>query len=167
VSLCRQQGFVEAPLEVVWELISDVERHPEWWPRVIEVECEGLEEGCTYRQLTQTPIGKDEMKLLIESRDELRNLRIRCINTGTFVSFTITGARDGTFVDGEMGMDPQGLGDKVFDAVAGRRYFTAWLGSTLEALRKVAARRAGGAVGDRGLEPRTSSLSETRSNQLS
>ena len=61
MSLCRQQGFIEAPVAVVWDLISDVERHPEWWPRVIEVQCDGLDEGCTYRQLTQTPIGKDEM----------------------------------------------------------------------------------------------------------
>jgi Polyketide cyclase / dehydrase and lipid transport len=170
MSMCRQQGFVEAPVEVVWELISDVERHPEWWPRVIEVECEGLDEGCTYRQLTQTPIGKDEMNLLIENRDEMRNLRIRCINTGTFVSFAITGAQDGTFVDGEMGMDPRNLRSRLIDMTVGKRYFTQWLDATLEALREVGAGRArGGAgeVGDPGLEPGTSSLSETRSNQLS
>ncbi len=168
MSLVHQQGFVEAPVEVVWELISDVERHPEWWPRVIEVDREGLGESCTYRQLTRTPIGKEEMQLQIEGRDELRNLRIRCLNTGTFVRFRITGAQDGTFVDGEMGMDPQSVRTRVFDAVAGRRYFTSWLVSTLKALGEVAARRAAEeAVGDRGLEPRTSSLSETRSNQLS
>jgi hypothetical protein len=142
VSHCRQQGFVAAPVETVWDLIADVERHPEWWPRVIEVECEGLEEGCTYRQLTQTPVGKDEMNLLIEGRDELRNLRIRCLNTGTFVRFALTGAQDGTFVDGEMGMDPQGIGNRVFDAVAGRRYFSQWLDSTMEALERAAKEEA-------------------------
>ena len=142
MSLSRQQGFVEAPMEVVWDLISDVERHPEWWPRVLEVEVEGVEEGCTYRQLTQTPVGKDEMHLLIEGRDELRSLRIRCVNTGTFVRFAITGAQEGTFVDGEMGMDPLNLKYRVFDTVIGRRYFASWLQATLAALGEAGARTA-------------------------
>jgi hypothetical protein len=126
---------------VVWELISDIERHPEWWPRVIEVECEGLDEGCTYRQLTQTPVGKDEMQLLIENRDELRRLHIRCLNTGTFVRFEITEARGGTFVDGEMGMEPEGLRARIFDATAGRRYFSDWISKTLVALEEAAKAR--------------------------
>jgi hypothetical protein len=137
--MCRQQSFIEAPVSVVWELISDIERHPAWWPRVIEVECEGIDEGCTYRELVQTPLGKEKMDMLIEGREELRNLRIRCLNTGTFVRFEITGAQDGTFVDSEMGMDPQNLRARVIDAVAGRRYFTSWLRSTVEGLRKAAS----------------------------
>ena len=127
---------------MVWDLISDVERHPEWWPRVIEVECDGLDEGCTYRQLTKTPLGVDTMNLLIADRDELHRLHIRCLNTGTFVRFEITEARDGTFVDGEMGMEPQGVRARVIDAVAGRRYFADWMGKTLDGLRDAARRRA-------------------------
>jgi hypothetical protein len=138
VSLCRQQGFVEAPVEVVWELIADPNRHTEWWPRVIDVECEGLEEGCTYREVVKTPLGEDELAVLIEDRDELRRLNIRCINTGTFVRFELTGAQGGTFVDGEMGMDPQGVRARLFDAVAGRRYFASWMTETLDALGSAA-----------------------------
>lgn len=141
MSHCRQQTFIEAPVDTVWTLISDVERHPQWWPRVVEVECEGLEEGCTYREVVRTPVGQEQMKLLIEGRDELRNLRIRCLNTGTFIRFEITEARDGTFVDGEMGMDPQGTVNRVIDAVVGRRYFTSWLRATLDGLGRAAAKR--------------------------
>jgi uncharacterized protein YndB with AHSA1/START domain len=196
MSLCRQQGFIEAPVATVWDLISDVERHPEWWPRVVEVECEGLEEGCTYRQVEQTPFGKEEMHLLIEDRDEYRRLNIRCMNTGTFVRFALTEARGGTFVDGEMGMDPKGMVSRAFDAIAGRRFFSSWMTSTLKALREAAKERdvdgghggmddpglhrartasdvrgqdspSQGGMGDPGLEPGTSSLSEKRSNRLS
>jgi hypothetical protein len=139
MSHCRQQTFIEAPLETVWTLIAEIDNHPQWWPRVVDVQCEGLDEGCTYREVVRSPVGgTEEMMLLIEGREELRNLRIRCLNTGTFVRFSITEAQGGTFVDGEMGMDPQRLVYRVFDAVAGRRYFTSWLQSTLEGLRRAA-----------------------------
>ena len=141
MSLCRRQAFIEAPVPVVWELIADIENHPEWWPRVVEVECEGLDEGCTYRQITQTPFGKDEMNLRIEDRDDPRRLHVRCVNTGTFVRFDLTSAQGGTFADGEMGMDPDRIGYRVFDAVLGRRYFSSWLEQTMAALERVARER--------------------------
>jgi hypothetical protein len=141
VSLCRQQALIEAPVEVVWELLADVNHHPEWWPRVVGVACEGLDEGCAYKEVVKTPLGVDELDLLIEDRDELRKLNIRCLSTGTFVRFGLTEARGGTFVEGEMGMDPHGLGSRVFDAVAGRRYFATWIVQTFESLQAAARDR--------------------------
>ena len=137
----RQQDYIDAPVERVWELLADVEHHPDWWPRVLEVKIADPVEGATYRQLTQTPRGEDEMQLLIESRDELRDLRLRCLTTGTFVRFKLTDAQGGTFVDGEMGIEPQGLWARVVDAVSGKRYFASWMRSTLEALRRAATDR--------------------------
>jgi hypothetical protein len=95
VSECRQQIIIEARPKIVWDLLRDVERHDEWWPGMVEVECEGLEAGSTYRQVNTNRFG-------LESERER----------------------------------PQGPA-------------------------------APSAVGDPGLEPGTSSLSETRSNQLS
>ena len=138
VSHTRQQAYIDAPVERIWALVSDVERHPQWWPRVVEVECEGLDEGCTYRQVTQTPFGKEEMSLLIDGLEDCRSLSIRCLNTGTFVRFGLTEAQNGTFVDGEMGMDPKGLVNRAFDAVAGRRYFSSWMTQTFAALERAA-----------------------------
>ena len=138
----RQQVWIDAPVQVVWELIADINRHPEWWPRVIEVECEELAVGCTYREVVTTPVGKDEMTLEIERLDDCEELAIRCVNTGTFVQFALTEAQGGTFVDGRMGMDPQGLGNRVLDAIVGQRYFRAWLGRSLDAMRRAAAERA-------------------------
>ena len=136
--MARRQTFIEAPLEAVWKLIADVERHPEWWPRVVEVHCDGLEEGCTYREVTQTPFGRQQMDLLVDGLEDCRNLSIRCLNTGTFVRFDLTEAQGGTFVDGEMGMDPADFGYRVFDRVAGRRYFSSWMAQTLVALDEAA-----------------------------
>jgi hypothetical protein len=165
MSETRRQAHIDAPIGVVWTLIADVERHGEWWPRIVETECDELGEGCTYREVVRTPFGNEEMKLRIEALDDCEEFRIRCANTGTFVRFALTEARDGTFVDGRMGMEPNGLAYRVFDAVAGRIYFRNWLAASLEALAEAARRRA--EMGDPGFEPGTSSLSETRSNRLS
>ena len=142
MSDCRQQVWIDAPVNVVWDLIADVERHPEWWPKVVEVECEGLEEGCTFRQVEQTPFGKQEMRMHVERLAECRELAIRCLTTGTFVQFALADAQDGTFVDGRAGMDPNGVGHRIFDAVAGKRYFRAWLADSLKAMRGAAVDRA-------------------------
>jgi uncharacterized protein YndB with AHSA1/START domain len=142
VSNARQQAFIEAPVEIVWELVSDVNRHPEWWPRIVEVECEGLEEGCTYREVVKGPVGREEMDLRVERLEDCKHLAIRCLNTGTFVRMDLTGAQDGTFVDARMGMEPKGVGNRIFDAVAGKRYFRSWLEQTMAALKRVAPERS-------------------------
>ncbi|HEX6583794.1 MAG TPA: SRPBCC family protein [Thermoleophilaceae bacterium] len=40
-----QQAFIEAPVERVWELVGDPNRHPEWWPEMLEIECADLKEA--------------------------------------------------------------------------------------------------------------------------
>lgn len=138
----RQQAVIDAPVEVVWSLVRDVNRHPEWWPRVVEVECEGLEEGCTYRQVTESPFGYQELDVVVDRLDEMRELRIRCTNTGTYVDLALTAAGTGTFVDARFGMDPVSMRMRVFDIVAGRRYFRRWLEQSLDAMQRVAAQQA-------------------------
>ena len=142
MSESRQQVWIDAPKEVVWGLISDVNRHPEWWPRVVEVECEGLEAGCTYRQVFKTPLGRDEMSIRVDRMEGPEELLIRCVNTGTFFHVVLTEAQGGTFVEGRAGMDPLGVSNKVFDALAGKRFFRHWLQDSLEAMDRVACERA-------------------------
>jgi hypothetical protein len=142
VSDCRQQAWIDAPIEVVWNLIRDVDRHPEWWPRVVEVKCDGLEEGCTYRSVTETPFGYQELDVVVDRLDEMREMRIRCINTGTFVDFAVADARGGTFVDARFGMEPMTARTRVFDAIAGKRYFRRWLEQSLESMEEAAQDQA-------------------------
>jgi uncharacterized protein YndB with AHSA1/START domain len=141
VSDCRQQAFIDAPPQVIWSLIADVDQHERWWPRVVETECDELGEGCNYRQVIQTPFGKDEMDLRIEAFSDCEEFRIRCVNTGIFVRFALTEAQGGTFVDGRMGMEPDGLANRVFDTIAGRMYFRRWLEASLDAMRDAATER--------------------------
>jgi len=138
VSDSRRQALIDAPLDVVWALVRDVNRHPDWWPRVVEVECEGLEEGCTYRQLTQTPFGYQELDVIVDRLDEMRELLIRCVNTGTFVDLALTSAGARTFIDARFGMEPLTTRTRIFDVVAGKRYFRRWLEQSLEAMQRVA-----------------------------
>ena len=127
---------------MVWDLVRDVNRHSEWWPKVIDVQCDGLEEGCNYRQLTQTPFGAQELDVVVDRLDELREMRIRCVNTGTFVDLMLTRATGGTFVDARFGMEPQNARMRVFDVVAGKRYFRRWLEQSLDAMERVAHEQA-------------------------
>ena len=138
MSECRQQAWIDAPIGVVWEMIRDVNRHPEWWPKVVEVECEGLEEGCTYRSVTESPFGYQELDVVVDRLDEMREMRIRCISTGTFVDLAVADVRGGTFVDARFGMDPMTARTRVFDAIAGKRFFRRWLEQSLEAMQQVA-----------------------------
>ena len=139
MSHTHQQAFIHAPVERVWELVADPASHPRWWPKVVEVECEGLEAGCTYREVVRTPFGNREFNLMIDERVECGRLAIHCLNTGTFVNVGMVAARGGTFAEFEMGMEPKHLSDRAFDAVAGRRFFRSWLDQTVAALEREAS----------------------------
>jgi uncharacterized protein YndB with AHSA1/START domain len=141
MSEARRQAYIDAPVEAVWELLSDVDRHPQWWPRVVSVECDGLEAGCTYREVVQTPVGKDEMMLRVDRLEDCKELLIRCVNTGTFVHFALTEAQDGTFVEARFGMEPWKLKYRVFDLAIGKRYFRNWLEQSLDAMERACGER--------------------------
>jgi Polyketide cyclase / dehydrase and lipid transport len=139
MSAYRHQAYLEAPLEVVWGLVGTPSRHPEWWPRVVEVRGERFEQGDEYAQVTTNLTGRIETSFLVERRDDLREIRMRCQLTGTYADWLLTPAQGGTFVELEMGMQPRRLGDRIFDQAAGRPYFRRWANQSLEALRRAAA----------------------------
>jgi Polyketide cyclase / dehydrase and lipid transport len=140
MSLARRQAQIDAPVQAIWELVGDPNRYPEWWPRIVETRCEGLGEGCTYKHVSKGPFGAAEETILIESMEDCREIRIRCLDTGSYMRWLLMAARDGTFLDVEFGMEPAHLQHKVFDALAGKRFFRSWLEQSLVALRAAAAR---------------------------
>jgi uncharacterized protein YndB with AHSA1/START domain len=142
VSACHRQALLDAPVDRVWELVGNPVRHPEWWPRVIEVRGERFEVDDRYVQLTKTPLGKPEQTTFaIEQLEDLRQIRMRCLSSGMYAHWLLTPAQEGTFVDLELGIDPLGFAERAFDAMAGRIYFRRWAESSLDALRGAAAPR--------------------------
>ncbi len=139
--------MVEAPVERVWELIGDVNRHPEWWPRVEDVQCDLLAVGCTYRQVTKRPGKTIETTISIEQLEDCHQLRVRCLDTGMYAEFLLTRAQDGTFVDGELGVEEHGVSG-LFATPFVRR----WIAQSLEGLRRAATSTA--AVGKQPGEER-------------
>ena len=134
----RQQAHLDAPLETVWGLVATPSRFPEWWPRVIEVRGERFEEGDEYAQVTRDPIGTTKSNFLIERRDELRQIRMKCDLTGAYADWVLTPAQGGTFVELEMGMQPERLSDRAMDLAIGRSYFRRWSSQSLDALAEAA-----------------------------
>jgi hypothetical protein len=143
LSVARRQAQIDAPVQSIWELVGDPNRYPEWWPRIIETRCEGIEEGCTYKHVSKGPFGNAEETILIESLEDCREVRIRCLDTGTYMRWLLMGARDGTFVDVEFGMEPAHLQHRIFDVLAGKRFYRGWLEQSLVALRAAAERHGG------------------------
>ena len=144
----RQQAHLDVPLEATWKLVATPRLYPTWWPRVVEVDGGTFEEGDEFVQVIRDPAGQKSSSFLIERREELREIRMSCRLTGTFAHWTLTAAQDGTFVELEMGMQPQRLRDRLADVAIGRPYFRKWSEESLEALRDAARKEDGAPTGD-------------------
>jgi hypothetical protein len=140
MSAVKKQALIEAPVETIWELVGNPTRHSEWWPKVVEVWGERFQEGDEYAQVTRGPIGTAQTNFLVERREELREIGLRCQKTGMFAHWVLTSAQANTFVEVEFGVDPETFGDRVFDLVAGRIYFRRWLEQSVEGLKQAADR---------------------------
>jgi hypothetical protein len=138
MSIVRSQALINAPPSTVWELVGDPRRHPEWWPRVIEVRGEQFDEGSNYAQVTREPVGKVETTMSVERLEDLREIYMRCMNTGHYSRWLLTEAQGSTFVDVEFGMDPIGVKYRLFDSTFGKLYFGRWLDQSLAALERAA-----------------------------
>src|SRR5205814_1566609 len=93
MSVCHSQALINAPPTRVWELVGDPQRHPEWWPRVIEVRGEQFDEGSNFAQVTRSPTGRIETFMRVERLEELREIRMRCTQTGTYARWLLTRAQ--------------------------------------------------------------------------
>jgi uncharacterized protein YndB with AHSA1/START domain len=134
----RQQVHIDASPEAIWSLVGDPNRHPDWWPEMLEVECADLSEGCRYRGVVKGPFKAEEHELTIERLDGCREVSIFCEGTGVTTRFVLADAQGGTFVEGYFSIEPNSVGVKVIAAVTGRRYLRLWLEQSLANLKRAA-----------------------------
>jgi hypothetical protein len=134
--VCRHQAFLAVPVPSVWELVGQPSRHAEWWPEVVEVQGTRFGRGCSYCQVSRAEDGVTKTTFLVERVEKFRELLVRCADTGLYMRWLLTEARDGTFVDAEFGIDPELAmrNDPGFDHVAGKSELRRWLQSSLDGL---------------------------------
>jgi uncharacterized protein YndB with AHSA1/START domain len=139
VSSCRRHGLIEAPLQVVWDLVADPARYPEWAGGVIDVTgLATLEQGATFRQKSRTPLGPHTTTFLVEDLDDMREIRLRCLASGYYSHWLLTEAMGDTFTEVEIGMEPIHVGNRAFDAVLGRSWYRRLVDESLTQLAEVA-----------------------------
>jgi hypothetical protein len=133
----RRQALIEAPVEAVWRLVGDPARYPEWAAGVVEVT--GLakaEPGAEFQQKTRVPLrAAPTTTFRIDELDELHEIHMTCEASGLYSHWLLTEAQDSTFVDIEIGMQPDDLKYRVFDATIGRRWYRTLADDSLDGLR--------------------------------
>jgi hypothetical protein len=134
----RHQAFVPAPVPRVWELVGHPDRHPEWWPELVEIQGERFGRGCSYCQVTQDERGLTETTLIVEHVDEFKELAVRCAENGLYMRWLLSDAQGGTLVDAEFGLDPTKASGPPpdFDANAAKTELERWLRTSLDGLAR-------------------------------
>jgi hypothetical protein len=137
----RQQVLIDAPLRVVWSLVGDPRRFPEWAATVVEVT--GLAEvsvGARFQQMNRMLGGSAETTFVIEQLEDMREIRLRCLESGYYTHWLLTEAGESTFADAEIGMEPISAHYRAMNAMVGKRYYRRLLDDALGSLREVAGR---------------------------
>ena len=136
MSSWKQQSLIEAPVQNVWQLVGDPRRYPDWAENVLEVT--GLAEvveGARFEQLGKTPLGKARTEFEVEQLDDLREIKLRCQQSGLYSHWLLTEAGGETFCELEVGMEPTGTPYRVMDTLIGKRWYRGLTTDLLEAVR--------------------------------
>jgi polyketide cyclase/dehydrase/lipid transport protein len=147
MSSWRQQALIEAPVEAVWGMVGDPTRYPEWAENVVEVTgLPTVAPQATYRQVSRGPLGAGTVTttFIVDELDELREIRLRCLTSGYYCHWQLTPAREDTFADVEVGMEPEALRYRAMDRVIGKRWYRGIVDEYLDRLKTRLARDGAG-----------------------
>jgi uncharacterized protein YndB with AHSA1/START domain len=143
---CRKQALIEAPVEKVWELLTDPASGPEWDPDLLEVTGAPVEirAGSTFQTTGRGPMGlKATSAFKVEEFDDLREIKMRCQKSGYYVHWLLTPAQGNTFTELELGVQPlTGIQGRPMGALFTAGYLRRTADNTLEALERAMSRGA-------------------------
>jgi hypothetical protein len=80
------------------------------------------------------------VKFVVEDLEDMREIKLRCLESGYYSHWLLTEARGETFAEVEIGMDPTDVRYRAFDAVLGRRWYRRLVDDSLSQLGVVACR---------------------------
>jgi hypothetical protein len=133
--------LIEAPIEAVWQLVGDPARYPEWAGHAVEVTgLATVEKGAQFQQKSRLLVGTTTTTFVVEDFEDLREIRLRCLQSGFYSHWLLTEARGLTFADVEIGMDPETITFRAWDATIGKRWYRRIIEESLATLRQVATR---------------------------
>jgi uncharacterized protein YndB with AHSA1/START domain len=140
----KQQAMIDAPVEEVWEVLSDPERGPDWSEEVLAVTGapSRIEKGSTFEVTSRGPLGlKDTTTFKVDQLEDMHEIRMQCQKYGFYSHWLLTPARGGTFTELELGVDPQpGIQRRAVGALHTKGYLRRTVDQTLDGLRRAIVR---------------------------
>ena len=140
----KQQALIQAPLQAVWDLLTDPARFPEWSLEPVEVTGvpTQIEKGSDFRVTARGPLRmKGTTTFRVEELDDMREIKVRCQTSGFYSHWLLTDAQGGTFADVEYGVDPEGVSRQalVWGPLHTKRYLRRAAENTLDGLQRALA----------------------------
>jgi len=133
----KHQSLIGAPVQDVWALVGDPRSYPDWAADVLEVT--GFPEevmlGAEWDQTTKSPFGKQRTRFVVDEFNDLREIRMRCTDSGYYSHWVLTEAGGDTFAELEIGMEPERISGKVIDRTVGKRWYRSAATSMLDRIR--------------------------------
>ena len=137
----RQQAVIDAPAPSVWTLVGDPSRYPEWAGDVVAVTgLAEVAEGETFEHTQRMPLfGDDTTTFEIEKLEDMHEIRLRCQLSGYYSHWILTPAQDTTFLEVEIGVEPNSPAFRLYFGALGRRYFRRVTAQSIDGVRNAVA----------------------------